>query len=377
MNVKTEEESRGCTFVESDKKECFSSTRFQSQQKPLDRNRLVSHFLDKSKRVKPSFVLQKYKKDISFWPSTVDPRTEMNLVQRFFAALPSHYVPVSLAPVAPFGATSSLSKTSQNNILSTTNGAEVMNNIGVPLVLEGLRKIQTGGQPSAASHLATWGRLFRSQKMVGTFFTQHFSVLGICSLQFGKRNQLRERSWLTSHLASLVTLLNEFLVTNEVEGHVEVWLSHLQVSEKLLDAAGIEKTEVLRTAKNYTQTWLENSDINIPNTQSPRDRLQPEVLKSLGIHDQVNSLMEIGTNLENQWSHATKKVVTKIEFCRLRGLGHYAGVCYSLVVVDSTGKQHFLGDGGFVLWASTLTGGHPSSCLVSSLGTELLLRRLA
>jgi len=124
-------------------------------------------------------VRQQWENDRFVQPSAIDQRTLNHLDSHLLAAA-SQFEALELSPVAPLGACSSVALTSQNRIVSTARGTEVVSDPTNVLALECARRLRAA--PDAVVKLATSHRCVRAQpvpKRPG--FAQHFRMFCLAS----------------------------------------------------------------------------------------------------------------------------------------------------------------------------------------------------
>jgi hypothetical protein len=123
---------------------------------------------------KASMLLQQWKTDRFVTPSYTDQRTLLELDQHLFAAA-ADFEAVELSPLAPLGACSAIALTTQNRVVSTTRGTEVVSDPTNVLALESARRLRK--DPSLIVRLATSHRCVRAQELPKRpGFAAHFRI---------------------------------------------------------------------------------------------------------------------------------------------------------------------------------------------------------
>jgi hypothetical protein len=130
-------------------------------------------------RRSPAMVRQQWEHDRFVQPAAIDQRTLNHLDSHLLAAA-SDFEALELSPVAPLGSCASVALTSQNRIVSTARGTEVVSDPTNVLALECARRLRAA--PDAVVKLATSHRCLRAQpvpKRPG--FAQHFRMFCLAS----------------------------------------------------------------------------------------------------------------------------------------------------------------------------------------------------
>jgi len=119
-------------------------------------------------------LAQQWRNDRFVEPAYIDQRTSLELDRHLFAAAAA-FEAIELSPLAPLGACSVVAPTSQNRVVSTVRGTEVVSDPTNVLALESARRLRS--DPSATVKLATSHRCVRAQafpKLPG--FAAHFRL---------------------------------------------------------------------------------------------------------------------------------------------------------------------------------------------------------
>ena len=164
---------------------------------------------------RPADLLADYKTNRFIRPSPVPPTLLIDWERRVFAALPSDFQTLALAPVGPLGAASVLSSVDQNWAIATIRNTEVVSDSTNILALECASQrqalLQKDPKSTQSVHLATSHRLTRSQNFQDPAALAHFSLFGLCS---GGRDQgglVFERETLRRHIACYLQAVRTFI----------------------------------------------------------------------------------------------------------------------------------------------------------------------
>ena len=90
----------------------------------------------RASRVTPARLLQRWRQDRYVRPTAADPRVLWPLEARLWAMLPPEFAGLELSPVAPLGASAALGPVSQDRVISTVRGSEVVSDQTNVLALE-------------------------------------------------------------------------------------------------------------------------------------------------------------------------------------------------------------------------------------------------
>lgn len=119
-------------------------------------------------------LTRQWEQDRFVEPAYIDQRTSLELDRHLFAAA-AGFEAIELSPLAPLGACSVVAPTSQNRVVSTVRGTEVVSDPTNVLALESARRLRKN--PAATVKLATSHRCVRAQafpKLPG--FAAHFRL---------------------------------------------------------------------------------------------------------------------------------------------------------------------------------------------------------
>jgi hypothetical protein len=105
------------------------------------------------------------------------PRPVWQLEARLWSLLPDEFAGVDLSPVAPLGSSSALGPVSQDRVISTTRGSEVVSDPTNVLALEAASRRQRSGAPAVS--LACCHRVLRGQPFDAPGAFQHFRLFAL------------------------------------------------------------------------------------------------------------------------------------------------------------------------------------------------------
>lgn len=133
----------------------------------------------RAKRKGPAAVLEQWRDDRFVEPCEIDQRT-LNELDAHLLAAASRFDAIELAPLAPLGTCSSVALTSQNRVVATARGTEVVSDPTNVLALECARRLRTA--PNESVDLATSHRCTRAQAVPNVpGFAAHFRLFCLAS----------------------------------------------------------------------------------------------------------------------------------------------------------------------------------------------------
>ncbi len=154
----------------------------------------------------PAGLLDQWQRDGFTQPAPIDQRTLVALDAHLLAAAEA-FQAVELSPLAPLGACSVIGLASQNKIVSSLRGTEVVADPTNVLALECARRLRTdSGQ---VVRLATCHRAVRAQavpKQAG--FAQHFRIFCLASAGREQKDQAFVVGELSRHIATHLAALD-------------------------------------------------------------------------------------------------------------------------------------------------------------------------
>ncbi len=173
--------------------------------------------LDVSRRrasaVTPARLLQRWRQDRYVQPAATDPRALWRLEAGLWAMLPHEFAGLEISPVAPLGTCSALGPVSQDRVISTVRGSEVVSDPTNVLALEAAVRRKQGKQSASGSavHLASCHRVLRGQPFDAPGAFQHFRLFALVSSARDQGSAVTEAAMLTAHLRFWSQALSELL----------------------------------------------------------------------------------------------------------------------------------------------------------------------
>jgi hypothetical protein len=159
--------------------------------------------------VRPARLMSRWQQDRYVRLAASDPRLVWQLEARLWALLPAEFTGVDLSPVAPLGVCSAIAPVSQDRVISTVRGSEVVSDPTNVLALEAALRRQRSRAPVV--HLASCQRVLRAQPFDGPGMLQHFRLFTLVSTARDAGSGTTEAALLTAHLRFWSSALSELL----------------------------------------------------------------------------------------------------------------------------------------------------------------------
>src|SRR5258708_4962591 len=151
-------------------------------------------------------VQQQWERDRFVAPAYIDQRT-LNELDRHLLAAASAFEALELSPLAPLGSCSAIGLTSQNKIVSTVRGTEVVSDPTNLLALESARRLR--GNPSQTIKLTTNHRVVRAQAVPNLpGYAAHFRLFCITTAGHERKDQGLLVEALSEHIRTHLSALN-------------------------------------------------------------------------------------------------------------------------------------------------------------------------
>ena len=273
---------------------------------------LQTLLLDVSRRraaaVSPARLMRRWQQDRYVRLAGSDPRRVWAVEARLWELLPRTFAGVDLSPVAPLGVCSALGPVSQDRVISTVRGTEVVSDPTNVLALEAARRRRRSG--AGAIHLASCHRVLRGQPFDEPGVFQHFRLFALVSSARDRGSATTEAALLTAHLRFWAGALADLLPDR-------------------------------RSTISYTVFGF----------PPLKERMDDTVLPALAPLPAAVTVAE--------------------DPARQRARGYYERGALR-IDVEADARQQEIGDGGFTDWTARLRGDAKERCLISCVSTERL-----
>ena len=167
---------------------------------------LLDVFERRAAQRSPAMVRQQWEHDRFVQPCAIDQRTLTALDAHLLAAA-ADFEALELSPLAPLAACSAVALTSQNRIVSTGRGAEVISDPTNVLALECARRLRSA--PGAVVKLTTSHRCVRAQAVPNRpGFAAHFRMFCLASAAHERKDHGFVTEALIEHIRTHIAALD-------------------------------------------------------------------------------------------------------------------------------------------------------------------------
>lgn len=277
---------------------------------------LVHAFKNRAGARKPSDLLREYEAKQEFFGTSIIPQDELHDFARVcHKAVVADFEVVQTSPIVPLGLNAVLSKVSQNNILSSIRGSEVVSDITSQLALECAfrRKRMSAGVDQAGVqgvvNLCTSGRVLRLQPFDKTKgYMQHFNLFALCS---GGMNAPADGGFavpmLMKHISSLLDVLYALWTTGYGCEDIVVSISDMRFLDQLIDAQNMPREEILRNSLNDEFDLFREYNVRFPREVDNVAGLDSQMFTGLGLAWMIARSTLVVSN-RKLWSRSERNI---------------------------------------------------------------------
>lgn len=165
--------------------------------------------------VTPARLTQRWQQDRYVRPAGSDPRRVWPLEARLWALLPDEFAAVDLSPTAPLGTCTTVAPGSQDRVVSTTRGTEVVSDPTNALALEAARRRKARQKADPVS-LACCHRVLRAQPYDAPGVFQHFRLFALVTSARDRGSATTEAHMLITHLRFWIEAVADLVPDREV-----------------------------------------------------------------------------------------------------------------------------------------------------------------
>jgi hypothetical protein len=159
---------------------------------------LLSALRERAEQRTPRSLGEQWERDRFVQLSYIDQRTLVELDSHLLAAAPD-FESVELSPLAPLGSTSSVALTTQNRVVSTVRGTEIVSDPTNVLALESARRLRE--DPTRVVRFCTSHRCVRAQEVPNIpGFAAHFRMFCMTSAAHERKDQTFVTDALIHHI---------------------------------------------------------------------------------------------------------------------------------------------------------------------------------
>ena len=165
--------------------------------------------------VTPARLMRRWRDDRFVRPAGTDPGRLAAVEAQLWASLPGHFKGVELSPLTPLGTCSAMTLASQDRIVTTVRGSEVVgdptNVLAIEAASQRREQARSGRVDLAASH-----RVVRAQAFDGPGLFAHFKLFALVSTARDRGSGLTEAQMICDHLTFYARALGGLLPDREV-----------------------------------------------------------------------------------------------------------------------------------------------------------------
>ncbi len=301
----------------------------------------------------------------------------MDFVQTCYSAVPSFFDFVEMSPIAPFGVNTALSNISQNKILSTIRGSEVVGDATTQLSLEcaSRRKEFLSDTTSAAQvvHLCSSQRVVRLQPFDNSKgYMQHFNLFGLCS---GGRNSVSKAfaiEWIKEHIFILLNILTALGKKGYLFNNISVSISDIRFIKQVASSLRISQDYIIRQSADEDFNFFREFNVEFPEEVETISSISAENFTRCGLVDQIAYFSHLEKGIISPIREKYQNVRFCFDFSRKDGLGYYPHICFHIFANTRDGRRVQLADGGAVDWLAKLLNNKKEAMVTSGIGSELI-----
>jgi hypothetical protein len=211
--------------------------------------------------------MSRWESDRFVRPAVSDPRALAELEVRLWRLLPADVAGVELSPVAPLGTSAVVASVSQNRIVSTARGTEVVSDSTTALAVEAASRRRE--QPrSGQVDLAACHRLLRAQKFDAGAFA-HFRLFALVSSARDTGTAQTESRLLKTHIRYWVDVLLDVIPAARPRVEVTCWpegRAAVQTRDALrewIDDEGLDSLVVEVPGRTHARRYYEGIALRI------------------------------------------------------------------------------------------------------------------
>ncbi|QOY92290.1 hypothetical protein [Paludibaculum fermentans] len=317
------------------------------------RSLLLEVYQLRARAAKESAALAQAERDALVAPSSVDAR-DFAAFDLAAYEVAEEFDALDLSPVCPFGASSRLGGTHQNNLLTTIRNVEGLGDSTIAMALEAARRRSSAD----LIRLCSSHRVIRLQPFDAPGLTPHFRLFAMVTAGRDRGAWAFETQHLREHVR---VYLNLFRVLEAAGFSIErplVEISDMGAIEAVLEEAGVTHEDIRQNVRAH---WFGGSE---------------RFLKERGI--------DLPTEMEHRLLNETVVEPLRAEFpeaefrvnqARLEGLGYYRGFALRISPQAPDGHRYPVADGGFTDWTARLLSNQKERLLISGIGSELVCKK--
>jgi hypothetical protein len=334
-------------------------------------NVLMEVLSEKIETIKPSEVLKNYTDNRFCLISEINPK-DLNLInQIFYNKLPEKYELLSIPPVAPIGAVSSLTEIDQKTILSTIRNLEIVSDPTAILALESAKRRKVNS--SNVVTLATSHNSLRLQQFSKAHMAPYFSGLVISASGQDIGNRSFEFSQTKDQIEIWLNFIKELNTNNNYSiNDISVSISDTNIISELIKNNLLDRDEITRRirAPQVKHIFNENN-IDIPIKLSSIDS---DLFNKYPFLNKTSyKLDEFNKNIIDKLRKTFPNIEFYFDLGRLSGMGYFDGLLFKIRGKNQDGQIFNLVDGGLCNWTAKLLSNNKEQFIASGAGTDVII----
>src|SRR5262245_22075580 len=260
---------------------------------------------------------------------------------------------VELSPVCPLSAAATLGNTSQNNVVTTIQNAEVLGDPTIALALEACQ----WRHAAELVRLCTSHRVIRLQPFDVRGYSPHFRLFALVTAGRDTGSFRFETAQLREHVRVYLRMFRMLGADGFTLQDPVVEFTDMIGIEAALSAAGVTRDEIRKSIRGHRPGGSESF-------------LRERGVAALGDGRHPLLESEVIEPLRDEFPEATFRVNQQ----RLEGLGYYKSFALRISPQAPDGNRYAIIDGGFTDWTARLLGNRKERLLISGLGSELVCK---
>ena len=152
-------------------------------------------------RMTPARLMRRWQEDRYVTPAAADPRQVSRVEARLWQLLPAEFAGIELSPVTPLGTCTAVAPGSQDRVISTVRGTEVVSDpTNVLALVAAARRRQQSQRKTSPVHLAACHTVLRAQPFDAPGLFQHFRLFALLTSARDSGSAATEAAMLVTHL---------------------------------------------------------------------------------------------------------------------------------------------------------------------------------
>ena len=326
--------------------------------------------------IKPSELLNAYKRDRTLGLSEADAEQLLDLVNNFVEQLKGRYKFVELSPLTPIGGSSVLNKINSNTILQTIKGSEVVADASIILALEAASQISefADKKDPTTVNLATSMREVRLQRFAEPHFSSHYSSFTIATAGRDTGRSSFEKEQVKNHIEYWLECLGRLKDSGYAIKEISVNISDIGLIDLLVQNGVLNRDELLKKVRQPSSMLFKEKGINIPDRPASLSDFTP----GLDI-ESLSKNFAVLKRFEKDELSVLKEKFPDVKFAfnlsRIGGIGYFNGLCFKIKAKNAAGEEISLIDGGCSDWTQKLLSDNKERFIGSGIGSEVLVNK--